>query len=312
MFPFQHSRQRRPNVLIFSIGIFLTTIAVRSASAQTSGQSIVQDVTLGDRGCQIDLFVPPEQRLTKLARREVCQKSLIGKPVTLTYETVAIENPYCVGASQYVQDCQATKNVNLITQVIPVNQPKVGTIQAQRTDKQACYVTVQDAQGNTSNHYALFPLCAKGLLGQRAQLNYLLAEIIDARCLEALPTCNQGPTNKVWYISQAKVMRRPSPNTYYPALGTVVGLTSVIGPSPSTGKSEKVCYVDVVSPFGQRTKQYATPNICQQKLLNQRVEFVYEKADDLPVHQLCGQQAAIPDGACTGNEVLQIVSTQTE
>ncbi|HEY9628700.1 MAG TPA: hypothetical protein V6C84_15480 [Coleofasciculaceae cyanobacterium] len=98
------------------------------ATASQPPIATIQSLTAGDRACYVELTDDSGQTSTELARFEICEQQLVGKRVSLTYESDKIQAEACQGNP----DCEQSETVTLISRaevLASVNAPAT-TIQA--------------------------------------------------------------------------------------------------------------------------------------------------------------------------------------
>ncbi len=293
-------------------GITVVSLAT-STNANTFERGIVQELKRVQGLCQVDLFFAPLKRTTTPAQLNLCNQKLIGQEVWISYQQAIIPTDSCKDLRLNQSVCQQTEGTRVISELQPIPRPKVGRIKSQKIDDIACHVDVVDSLGRVSSHYALFSLCANQLLDQPVIFSYLLGQISDPECLKGSQNCGKSPQNRAWFISEAASLTRPIPTPYYPTVGTILRQTPAIASAQGQTPETSFCWLDLITPAGQRSIEFATVNLCRQNLVNQFVKLFYRRATNLPFHPLCssqGAQAQLPAGACSHEDVLQIVNTQ--
>jgi hypothetical protein len=112
---FNYKTGTRINTLL-STGLLtlgLPLLVSQSGRAQQPEMGTVQNLTMGDRACYVEIIDDQGMVFTEFANFDICQQDLVGKQVQLTYESGDIIAASCQGDPE----CEDTETVMLITDV---------------------------------------------------------------------------------------------------------------------------------------------------------------------------------------------------
>lgn len=183
---------------------FLATSFSSRAIADQPAVATVQNLTVGDRACYVDVIDAGGVYSTEYAAFEICEQDLVGRDVELTYESGTIAAASCQGDP----DCSETETVMLITQAKVIEAPTVGTIQSITIGDTACDIGFTDETGELWYRQATFEVCNQDLIDDTVQFTYEVSEIAAYAC-EGDPTCEQ--TDVVTLITDIEVLSAVDP-----------------------------------------------------------------------------------------------------
>lgn len=147
-------------LLALGLSVSASLFTVKGAKAQKSatGTTIGTIVGIDESESACSLIVANNGgggTFTLAAGAEICEKALAGQRIQYTPE---------------------------ITQLEVVPAPTVATVMSAESGDRICYVSLQDASGQVTNHYAGFDICAQNLVGAQVRITYKTGNILDYSC----------------------------------------------------------------------------------------------------------------------------------
>lgn len=178
-------------LLALGLSVSASLFTVKGAKAQQSatGTTIGTIVGIDESESACSLIVANNGgggTFTLAAGAEICEKALAGQRIQYTPEITQLE-------------------------VIPA--PTVATVMSAESGDRICYVSLQDANGQVTNHYAGFNICAQNLVGAQVRLTYNTGNILDYSCQGDIGC---GKSDLAQLIASVEVITPPPAPTRLP------------------------------------------------------------------------------------------------
>lgn len=175
---------RRINSVLAAIGssLFVSQAAIAQQATPVAISGNVLGIEDGDAGCLIIIRLPEtdDLQLVDVDEASLCEQVVVGQTIELTYSVTELE-------------------------VLP--PPEVATITELIAGDRACYATLTDAQGNTTNQLASFEICAQNILNAEVSLTYETGNVLAYAC-EGNPDCGEESEEAI-LITQAEPTGNP-------------------------------------------------------------------------------------------------------
>jgi len=170
---------------------FGSVLCVTSASkAQQPITGRVLGIETDGTRCNLSIIDDAGDIFVEAAEGDVCEQSLVGSEIRLTYKIDEIE-------------------------VIP--PPTTATVTNLTVGDRACYVRLVDANGRNSTQFANFEICEQDIVGAVVALTYETGNITAFSCQGNIE-CGESET--VSLIASADIVSRPTPSPE-PFIGTL-------------------------------------------------------------------------------------------
>ena len=167
----------------FFISFVATLLTASAVKAQQSTFGTVLSAEEVGENCSLTIQVEGvETPIVEVTEVSVCDRILTGDTIQLSY----------------------TYTISAIEVVSP---PTVATVISLQQGDRACYLELEDTEGNRTTQFASFEVCTQDILNQPVALTYEIGNILAFSCQGDIDC---GRTDTVRLISQAEVTHLPN------------------------------------------------------------------------------------------------------
>lgn len=178
---------KRIKSLLAAIGgcLFVSQAAIAQQTTPVAISGNVLGVEDGDAGCLMIIRLPEtdDLQLVNVDEPRLCEQVVVGQTIELTYSVTELE-------------------------VLP--PPEVATVTELIAGDRACYATLIDAQGNTTNQLASFEICAQDILNAEVSLTYDTGNVLAYAC-EGNPDCDEESEEAILITQAEPTGNSPTP-----------------------------------------------------------------------------------------------------